>query len=608
MLFEFVAPKSSFGRDEVSGTIEDPVKNGQYKDQIWLELRGVSRNLMGIAIPTLTGPAQTFTPGNIFTFDSDKGVQFERPNNVFIAQSILFPYNVTFTSASLASFPPVTVGGFGSLPTVLELDASFPLPSFGLNLTAAIDITFEFGENPFFINESDITPSNAPPTQTNLNPFYLSQDLRVFTATPELDSRPVKGSAIHMLPPDFPETEANVAGAYKYMQNLLKYMNTEYSDPTKVDPFSSSVNSVLPGQFYIYTQDSSVAPYTYGTGTVRYQNFNFAIARVRLESTPAVPAADVRVFFRAWNTNSSDTQFDPTTTFPSILDASSQPIFPLPASGHYTIPFFATQNNPNSADPRNAEYGLAGTGINTRTLSGDVWQYYGCFLNFYDPSVNFKPVGSHHCLVAQIAFAGTPLINGTTQLTPANSDKLAQRNLSITWAENPGPATKVVPQTFDLRPTKPVTGTDLDRQQVRPDDLLIEWGDTPPDSICQIYWPAINAQDVIDLARKYYGTHSLSVVDPNTIELKSVRSQLGSDSSECWGELCWPDHSELAINHCGRSAVQHRFPSVVNSCEANRYSASFSSYSKVRSGAVTSSAVTPSATTSSASRSSSAGQ
>lgn len=187
------------------------------------------------------------------------------------------------------------------------------------------------------------------------------------------------------------------------------------------------------------------------------------------------------------------------------------------------MPFFATQNKPDSSDAYNAEYGPTGIGINTRTLGGDVWQYYGCFLNFYDPTVNFKPVGSHHCLVAQIAFAGSPLISGTNQLTPANSDKLAQRNLSIAWAENPGPATKVVPQTFDLKPTKPVTGTDLDRQQERPDDLLIEWGDTPPDSVCQIYWPAINAQDVIDLARKYYGTHSLSVVDANTIELKSVQ-------------------------------------------------------------------------------------
>jgi hypothetical protein len=391
-------------------------------------------------------------------------------------------------------------------------------------LTASVDITFDFGENPYFVNETDITPSTAPPTQTNLNPFYLSQDLRILTATPELDQRPVKGSAIHASPPEFPSANANVAGAYQYMQQLLKYMNTEYSDPTKVDPFSNSTNSILPNQFYIYSQDSSVAPYTYGFGTVRYQNFNFAIARVRLQSTPAVPATDVRVFFRAWTTNSADTQFDPTTTYPSVLNASSQPIFPLPASDLHTVPFFATQNKPDSGNPNNSEYGPDGVGINTHTLSGDVWKYYGCFLNLYDPALNFPRIGSHHCLVAQIAFAGTPLtVTGTHQPTPADSDKLAQRNLSITWAENPGPATKVIPQTFDLRPTKPATSEDLDPQQERPDDLLIEWGDTPQDSVCQIYWPAIAASNVIKLARKYYGTHSLSLFDANTVELKSVK-------------------------------------------------------------------------------------
>ncbi|KAH9216199.1 hypothetical protein DL95DRAFT_498532 [Leptodontidium sp. 2 PMI_412] len=525
-LLEFISsPKSWFGKDEVVNAVADPARKGLYPDVILLQLQGVSRNLMNAALPILSGPALGFASGSGFniSFDSNKGIQFQQPNNVFIPQIILFPLNVTFTAASIASFPSgdVIPGTFGPFPIVLELNAA--VTELGLNLTALTEITFSFGENPYFHNVIDITPLNSPPTQTNLNPWYLSQDLRVFTATPELDQRPVKGSSIHALSPSFPATAANNSGAYQYIQDLLRYMNTEYSDPNGQDPFATSVNSALPSQFYVYSQDSSVSPYTYGTGLARYANFNFAIARVRLQGTPGTPANDVRVFFRLWNTNSADTQFDE-STYPSHKDASQQPIFPLPAADLHTIPFFATKNNPDPNDPNNAEYGPNGVGVNTHNMDGSVWKYFGCYLNLYDPTVKFQKIGSHHCLVAQIAFSGTPVtITGTFHPSPENSDKLAQRNLSTTFAENPGPATKIIPQTFDLRPTAPVTGTALDPQQERPDDLLIEWGDTPPDSTCQIYWPSISAPEVIRLAQKYYGNHFLTAKDAHTIELKSVR-------------------------------------------------------------------------------------
>ena len=41
--------------------------------------------------------------------------------------------------------------------------------------------------------------------------------------------------------------------------------------------------------------------------------------------------------------------------------------------------------------------------------------------------------GTHHCLVAEIAFKGAPIRNvGGTVETADNSDKLAQRNLQVT--------------------------------------------------------------------------------------------------------------------------------------------------------------------------------
>jgi hypothetical protein len=126
--------------------------------------------------------------------------------------------------------------------------------------------------------------------------------------------------------------------------------------------------------------------------------------------------------------------------------------------------------------------------------------------------------GSHHCLVAQIAFDDAPILNsnGTTE-SPENSDKLAQRNLDITFSDNPGPAsTHRVPQTFDTRRSVVLAATGGEFADY-PDELMIDWGDTPVGASAQIYWPAIAASDVLALAKKLYSTHQLAAADSSTI-------------------------------------------------------------------------------------------
>jgi hypothetical protein len=136
---------------------------------------------------------------------------------------------------------------------------------------------------------------------------------------------------------------------------------------------------------------------------------------------------------------------------------------------------------PDSADPNNPEYGPSGTGINTQTIQTDGfarnsrWYYFGCFLNFFDPTVKFNRVGTHHCLVAEIACADTPLsISNGVAPSPENSDKLAQRNLCVSFVENPGPATKLVAQPFDLKPSTLLGSGLASVQTTRPDLLRIE--------------------------------------------------------------------------------------------------------------------------------------
>jgi hypothetical protein len=74
-----------------------------------------------------------------------------------------------------------------------------------------------------------------------------------------------------------------------------------------------------------------------------------------------------------------------------------------------------------------------------------------------------------------------------------------------------------VPQTFDLRPStrSKQSATTLPGY---PDELMIDWGDTPQGSKVQIYWPQANSADVVRLAMVLYATEPPLAVDLNTIE------------------------------------------------------------------------------------------
>ena len=53
-----------------------------------------------------------------------------------------------------------------------------------------------------------------------------------------------------------------------------------------------------------------------------------------------------------------------------------------------------------------------------------------------------------------------------------------------------------------------------------PDELMIDWGNTPVGSVAHLSWPQADASSVLALARKLYSTHQLSAADPNTIDCK----------------------------------------------------------------------------------------
>jgi hypothetical protein len=505
----FVNDKSTFGRDEVTDVIA--ASGGLFANAFYVMLEGFTIDQLSIDQPTsltpvLSGSFSTLT-GVTITPDATSP-EYEIPGDVYAPQRIRFPFDIQFASSALAAFPNV-----GDPASQRVLVAQMTIGAAVENAVALFELVA--GANPYF---TDIDPAQD-------NVFWLSQDLRVFSAAPAINNVPVPGG------PAF--STDSVAGAYSYIQSLLNYLNSNFSNPSGVDPF----NSLLPGQGGALTGDSSVTPIAVGPGfpLVFGANYNFAVARVRLRGTagPSGAAHDVKVFFRLWSTQSADTDYDPGSTYLSNTNASGLPSSPLAATDSHTIPFFATGNSPNFSDPNNLEYGTAG--VNNRTIQissgSSVWAYFGCFLNVYDASnvVNGAPVqallaGTHHCIVAQIAYDNAPIVNANgVTMSPENSDKLAQRNLQITHSDNPGAVdTHRIPQTFDVRPSRPLSQGSGDLLDY-PDELMINWGNTPEGSTASIYWPQVDTTQVVAMASRLYGTHLLMAPDQSTIQCRVTK-------------------------------------------------------------------------------------
>lgn len=497
-LVSFWVDKNTFGKDEVQDILNTHA--GRFTNAFWLVIEGFSINSyssFAVTVPAFTG-AFAGLPG-ITISRSAAPISFENPSKPNQLQRIRIAFDIIFSTATLAAFPNV-----GDDPKVLELDgrisANGNTPP---GATCATIFELTAGADPYF--------TNIDPSQNNV--FYLSQDLRVFTATPAKNSLPVSGG------PSFGSD--SIGGAFGYISQLLGYLNNNFADPSGIDPFAS----LLPSQAGALSGDSSVSPVTVEFSFPSfniYNNYNFAVARVRLRGLPSDVAKNVKVFFRLWSTQTADTDFQPTTTYLST-QSGGHPAAPLVGVGNHTIPFFATGNL-----GANTDYNTGG--INNKDITLDIgdykWAYFGCFLNVYDQNnlINGQPIqavlnGTHHCLVAEIASDEAPILNSSAvTLSPENSDKLAQRNLQLTGSDNPGgAASHRIPQTFDVRASLPLA--DLPRSLLNyPDELMIDWGNTPVNSTAHIYWPQVNATDVLALASKLYGHHRLAATDPHTIE------------------------------------------------------------------------------------------
>lgn len=527
--FYFIIDQGTFGVDQVKDVIAKG--GGVFSGAFFLALEGFTVQQLTIDVPSIVWP----TVGGAFPMLQGVTVApsttyqpvFD-PTNLYSPQRILFPFDVTFTTDAVNNDFP----GNGIRPVPMSAEIKFGSAALGSaqDLTANTEMFLAAGAVPYFTNV-DPQLGNEP---------YLSQDLRVFTITPTANNQTPIDNVQFTFQGGSPTT-LDTAAAYSYIRTLIGHFNNTYNDPSGPDPFDLN-NPVLPGQGNALTGDSTVTPAASNPSDPKhpYMNYNFALARVRLQGSSGMAgeASDVRVFFRMFTTQTFDTDYintagavssnDPNITYPSLPTGSpNAPTSPLPGTDKMgningcTLPFFAAADQSDLA-----------AGVNVQTIEipnipigrDKTWAYFGCFLNVYDTTLKigghdpqyWLPASEHCCLVAQIAFSDTPIenANGIVE-NPTNSGLLAQRNLQVTPSGNPGfPATHLIPQTFDARPSPQSFGAGL---SAYPDELMIDWRNTPRGSTAQIYWPQVQSADVLDLAASLYPSVPLTAVDSHTI-------------------------------------------------------------------------------------------
>ena len=481
----FIVEKSTFGQDEVAAMLHAGTPT--FDAAFYVVVEGFSAAALGITSADLVGaPTHKPTLGSIptvsgMTIGDPTALLAEDPSLPSTPQRFTWVYPITFTSSTTPFSQPLTNVGLSATMA-------------GVSGGAVIELVQQ--QDPYELDGA--TP-------------WLSTDLRVFHIK---NGESKFGAAVGGSTP---------ADAISFIQHVISNLN----------PGGSSGGQTFEAD--LDPNGTEVAlNQTDGSGTAI---FNFAIARVRYRAL-VQDAQAVRVFFRLCPALTVSTAFEPTTTYRTHSDGVQfgSKIAMLGTQNHniLTIPCFAqgrvtpgasmtTQTDPHNVRP-----------INHDSSGAEVDMYFGCWLDTNQPqaaqqmfplnpvddgpySGSLKTVlelvrNQHQCLIAEIAFDLDPIPTTPSPVTPFTSDKLAQRNLTLTPSANPGDvSSRRIPNAFEFKPTRAVLAR-------LPDELMIDWGNVPVGSVARLYLPTVSADEVIELAAKRYSPVKYTRLDPHTIE------------------------------------------------------------------------------------------
>lgn len=496
-----ILERSTFSQDEVNATSSFPAA-------IYVTVDGLKPSQFpGGGITTLTptaaqlaqwAPAVTATGAPIGVVAT--AVASDDPPLADRLQRFTFTYTVNFTGNAF---------GFAGTVDTVSVGASLTTSAASAPLTDSGWLELVKGANPFML---DLADGNTT--------YWLSSDIKVFHV--------VAGES-------FLNTSlavnASRSDALMFLRSVVANINSAQFSALP----STEAGSVL-----------SVAAVT--TSSPPKPVYNFALARVRLSSTGA-DANPVQIFFRTFVSQTTaaltyqlDASGNPTGGY---LQTSGAPPIDLPGTQDggtqwLSFPYFSAlrvEPPASQTDPDNSK------GIQTSVG----YQYYGALIdnNLTDPYLSATPgsngpleplttllMGEHQCVVTEVIYTGAPIVNGAT---PSKSDKISQRNLAISTVANPGfSASRVALHTFEIEATPSAISSALP-----PDELLFAWSRTIPNGTSlNLHIPGWNAQDVIDLADRFYARHEIRAIDAHTIQIpaggdryvpipKSLRRQTG---------------------------------------------------------------------------------
>ena len=394
-----------------------------------------------------------------------------------------------FTFTYLLNFTGNAFGFAGNAATV-PVGASLTTSAVPAPLTDMAWLELVKSANPFML---DLADGNTTP--------WLSSDIKVFhvVAGDNFLNVPLKANAAR-------------SDALTFLRNVVS--GTDSSQFTALP--STEAGSVL-----------SVAAVT--TSNPPKPVYNFALARVRLSSAGG-DANPVQVFFRTFVSQT-------TAALTYTLDGSGMPTEGyLQTSGATPVALPGMQNGgaqwlsfPYFSATRMEPPGAQTDPDNSKPVQASVgYRIYGALIdnNLNDPYLTPTPVsggspvslptivmGEHLCVVTEVIYAGAPIPSGAN---PATSDKISQRNLAISTVANPGlSASRVAMHTFEIEATPGVVSSALP-----PDELLLTWSRAiPSGTYLNLHIPSWNAQDVVDLADRFYARHEIRAIDAHTIEI-----------------------------------------------------------------------------------------
>ena len=425
----FIVDRSTYGKAEIDAMLQQTPAGAVIDPAFWVVVDGYAPADLGIT--ALTGDPQ------FPNAPTPQQLQAWAPT---IAAAPPLPASVQFVPVAVGSDDPTLPASVQRFTFTYQAVFTDDTAFSGLAPQQQTSVTLTAKAGTSTAETTVVLADEPDPFMTNGQTSWLSIDLRVFSIL-EYETRF-----------DADLTEGPVHFIQTATANLTAGQGATESGAGS-DTFESLPTDEEPDVFVYPTTLVADQPVNV---------YNFAIARVRYRGLTGT-ANDVRVFFRTFQAQTTNTTYDQATTYrrASNHESVSQPVplFGTNGTEYVTVPYFATERITVTMPTQDMTYQTDSPNVQTIPADpsgAETDAYFGCWLDLnqttgvipgsyqaanldgpWNPAT-LVPIqqaviaNPHQCLVAELALdpADPQIPPGAG---PSNSDKLAQRNLG--WSD-----------------------------------------------------------------------------------------------------------------------------------------------------------------------------